>query len=670
VTDTSPPPDELPPLATVVCPYCGVVVPDASYCGACGAHLVHTGLRASQRMHTFAASPEEPVLRLSIVTSLFPHLSPRAKAPFRLAFAVVLVLLLVLALAGTDAPLIAVSALSVPLLFLLYIWEVDPYESSFLPPTLLCATLGAGLGFGWAAVGGSYVNAALVPSLTSSLTGHDALVAAVAVPVVGQLLMCLPMIIVRWTQPGPVESLDGFVAGATGALGFTLAATIDLMSPWLSTGQLTHQSFLANITQVLLRGVTLPLVSALATGFIGMAVWTTSGTGATSARARWVTSPVLALTVAFVVQIGLGFTDIAALSDAALIGIHLAALAVLILAMRVGVHYVLMHEALHVRIGGPRVCACCAHLIPTMAFCPECGVAERAVARPHRHGAAWPQVVGDEAPFDDRAEDPTDAGGDAPDAAWPTVPPGAPGLKIGFPGAQESASPSHRLRHRTKIFIMVGGLGVLTLAFVIAAFAATPGPPARCHLLTTCQGPPIGHPGLGQGDVGPPVVSGILYTNAQGFSVRYPPQASVQTTAQSIELTYDYVDGGASSLEIVGGTSAATPQSAVEHAVASAFPNTSPSYVLPDPLIGYQAGYGAAYQVQPASSDGSTKTDQVVVAAAAKNGFTIIVLEDGTLLPTVTSSSPFFNGHPSPAGVNMAYGVGDFIVNRIKFPQR
>jgi hypothetical protein len=44
------------------------------------------------------------------------------------------------------------------------------------------------------------------------------------------------------------------------------------------------------------------------------------------------------------------------------------------------------------------------------------------------------------------------------------------------------------------------------------------------------------------------------------------------------------------------------------------------------------------------------------------------VLEDGTLLPTVTSSSPFFNGHPSPAGVNMAYGVGDFIVNRIKFP--
>jgi hypothetical protein len=303
-----------------------------------------------------------------------------------------------------------------------------------------------------------------------------------------------------------------------------------------------------------------------------------------------------------------------------------------------------------------------------MAFCAQCGVAERAVARPHRLGAVWPRVNGDATPPGDLAADPTGAAAEAPAAPWPTVPPGVPGLKIGFPGAHEVASPSHRLRHRTKVLVMTGGLGFLTLTFVIAALVAVPGSPARCHLLTTCQGPPIGHPGLGQGDVGPPVVSGTLYTNAQGFSVRYPPQATVQTTAQGIELTYDYVDGGASSLEIVGGTTAATPQTAVQRAVANAFPDTSPSYLLPDPLIGYQTGYGAAYQVQPASADGSTRTDQVVVAAAVKNGFAIIVLEDGTLLPTVTSSSPFFNGHPSPAGVNMAYGVGDFIVNRITFP--
>jgi hypothetical protein len=388
-------PSDLPVLATVTCPFCNVVVPDARFCGACGAHLVHTGLQASQRLHAYAPFPDEPVFRVSVITSLFPHLSHRAKAPFRVGFAFFLILLLVFSLAGTSAPLIAVSALSVPLLFLIYIWEVDPYEGSFLLPTLICLVLGAALGAGWAIVGGSYVDKALIPSLTSSLTSGSSIVAAVAVPGIGALLMCVPMVIVRRIQQGPIESLDGFVAGATGALGFTLAATIDLMSPWLSNGQLTHQSFLANITQVILRGVTLPLIGALATGFVGMAFWAkVGGSRATSARGLWLTSPVVALILSLIIQIGLGFTDLAALPDAVVIGIHVGALAVLAVAMRVGLHYVLLHEALEVTIGAPRVCANCSHLVPAMAFCPQCGVAERAIARPHRQRATWPMING------------------------------------------------------------------------------------------------------------------------------------------------------------------------------------------------------------------------------------------------------------------------------------
>ena len=153
--------------------------------------------RASQRLHAYAAFPDEPVFRLSVVTSLFPHLSHRAKAPFRIAFAVIVALLLIFAFAGTAAPLIAVSALGVPLLFGVYIWEVDPYEGSFLPPTFFCLLLGAGLGAGWAIIGGSYVDKALIPSLNSSLTNHSALVAAIVVPAVGQLLATVPMVIAR-----------------------------------------------------------------------------------------------------------------------------------------------------------------------------------------------------------------------------------------------------------------------------------------------------------------------------------------------------------------------------------------------------------------------------------------------------------------------------------------
>jgi hypothetical protein len=262
---------------------------------------------------------------------------------------------------------------------------------------------------------------------------------------------------------------------------------------------------------------------------------------------------------------------------------------------------------------------------------------------------------------------------DAPssDAPWPTAPPGAPGLKVGFPGAHELASPAPRVSHRAKLLLLVVGLGILTVTLVVVALLAAPGPPPNCSPLN-CQGPPIGHR-IGQIAVedahGAPVLDGVLYRNAQGFTVRYPQGASVQTDAQGVQLTYDFNTGGPSSIEILGAPSGgATPQSTVEGFAGKEFPDTQPVYELPNPLIGYQPAYGVAFNVQPASSDGSTGTDQVVVAAAVDNGFVIVVQVVGALQPTVDAKSPFFNGHPSPAGTNLAYFVGDFILNRIGFP--
>ncbi|MGH9046775.1 MAG: PrsW family glutamic-type intramembrane protease, partial [Acidimicrobiales bacterium] len=257
MSDTAPSPLELPVLATEPCPYCGSVVPVAQFCGACGAHLAEIGMRAPQRLHAYAAFPDEPVLHVSAITSLFPNLSHRAKTPFRAGFSVFVLLLVAFALSGLSAGLVATSALGVPLLFLVYIWEVDPYEGSFVPPTIFSFLFGGGIGVGWAIIGGGYVDRALLPSVSGQLTSGTAIVAAVAVPVIGQLLMCAPLVALRAVQRGRVESLDGFVAGASGALGFTLAATIDLMAPLLTNGQLSHDPFLSNLTQVFLRGVTL-----------------------------------------------------------------------------------------------------------------------------------------------------------------------------------------------------------------------------------------------------------------------------------------------------------------------------------------------------------------------------------------------------------------------------
>jgi hypothetical protein len=96
--------------------------------------------------------------------------------------------------------------------------------------------------------------------------------------------------------------------------------------------------------------------------------------------------------------------------------VHLAAIAASILLVRIGIHHVLLHEAGGVRTGPPTVCTHCSHLVPTMLFCPQCGVAERAQGRAHR---PRPAPVSDPTPDDPAPgepapdEPPADGGPDA-----------------------------------------------------------------------------------------------------------------------------------------------------------------------------------------------------------------------------------------------------------------
>ena len=274
--------------------------------------------------------------------------------------------------------MIAISALAVPLLFLIYVWEIDPLEVRFAVPTAAIFVAGAGLGVGWGLLLGPLVSDSLVPRLAASLTTAGVLVSALVVPAVGQLLMVLPVAVARLWRPARSEALDGFTAGAAGALGLTLAATLTQLAPLLRDGNLASgSSVLANLTQAVVRGLSDPLVAAAATGYIGAALWSRAGPARRPA-ACWLTSPLVALAIALVLQIGLGYADAAGLPDIVLLVVHLAAAAVALLVLRIGLHHVLLHEDRDVRIGPPRVCPHCYRVVPAMPFCPMCGVAERA----------------------------------------------------------------------------------------------------------------------------------------------------------------------------------------------------------------------------------------------------------------------------------------------------
>jgi rRNA maturation endonuclease Nob1 len=377
----------LPVLPTVECPHCSQVVPEGHFCGSCGAHLLHwnKGRAAARRLHAYAAFPDEPMYRLSVVSSLFPHLSHHSRTVFRVATAWLVIILVVLAIAGLESPLVAVAAVGIPLLFQLYVIEVGPYGDDVVLPTFVTLVVGAALGVAWAQIGGPYIERDLVPTLQWSLTTHGAFAAAVLVPAIGQLLMCVPVVMLL-VRRRSTEALDGFVVGAAGALGFTAAATIANLSSRFSGGILAHQPFVDVISQALIRGISVPLVAAFATGLFGATAWLRRRTEASSTDADgvWLTSPVGALVLALIVQIGLGYTDIARLALPVVVVVHLGAVVVMMAFVRVGLHQVLLHEHHDFAIGPPRTCTSCRHVVPAMPFCPQCGVAQNAMSKAHR----------------------------------------------------------------------------------------------------------------------------------------------------------------------------------------------------------------------------------------------------------------------------------------------
>jgi hypothetical protein len=529
--------------------------------------------------------------RVTVVSSLFPQLSGHSRAPFRVAFALAVGVLVIVAVAGLQAPVIAVSALAVPLLFLVYVFEIDPLEVRFAVPTALLFVAGAALGVGWGLLLGPLAAGSLLPAYSPSLLTGGVLVSAVVVPVAGLLLMVLPVAVLRLWRSEPSEALDGFTGGAAGALGLTLAATLTELAPLLRHGNVVPgSSVLAVLTQALVRGVSVPVVAAATAGYVGATLWQRRGRGS-AAGGRWLTSPLLALAVALALAVGLGFADDAGLPDIILLAVHLAAAALALLGVRVGLHHVLLHEQRDVRIGPPRRCPHCHRVVPAMPFCPHCGVAEQATTL----------------------------------NPLPLVRTRSPGRSGRDPAA------GRQLGHRHVLTALIAGLGALTAVLVVIALVTPPAAARPCTSLR-CFAP-----------FGPvPVHQPHVYTAAAGWSVRWfpadavfsahPPATSASASADQLRLEFTTPASPAEEGQLVfvgipaGGRSAAEIVGGLQRANA---PNAVPDYVLPGPSVGYVPGYGEAFQTTPNSADATPVRFEVVITCAVRSGYAICAYAAG-----------------------------------------
>src|ERR1700758_3715553 len=91
-----------PAMPMVTCRVCDTEVPVGAFCGFCGAVLSPQPGNGPdwRRGRQYGAAQGGNVLRLSVVSSLFPHLAHRSRAAFRWGLAMLVVVLVVFALLG------------------------------------------------------------------------------------------------------------------------------------------------------------------------------------------------------------------------------------------------------------------------------------------------------------------------------------------------------------------------------------------------------------------------------------------------------------------------------------------------------------------------------------------------------------------------------------------
>jgi hypothetical protein len=240
---------------------------------------------------------------------------------------------------------------------------------------LLTVVAGGVLGFLY------FVIANHVTTTRFSGTVQGPLVTGILLPVIAQILMLAgPLVLLTRTKFD--ETLDGLTFAAASALGFTVVAVIASSWPFF-TAPLVHGIAVDDVLRIVRGGVVASVVNAGTTGVIAAALWRRAPGHA--GRAGWVTP--VGVIAGFAIQMVLGVAGYYTPDPLSLLLLWTALGAVLLVVVRVVLHAALLEEAGKHSIGPLHPCGECHRLVPTMAFCPNCGAARLAAPKHARHVA-------------------------------------------------------------------------------------------------------------------------------------------------------------------------------------------------------------------------------------------------------------------------------------------
>ncbi len=362
------------------CPNCGADVPQMPYCIACGASLASGDAHEHRR---FAASPHESAVALRFASTMLPRLPKAHMAAFNISLLVGLVLVVVIAALGYYPVALAAGAFIVPLLLVVYIYDVDDFEDEPIRVTAYTIAWGviAGAVFG-------FVLRAMFPGV-NPLIGEDLITGVLKTGVMpligGALALAGPLILLPYRKFNDV--LDGATFGATAGATFAgaqvIVQSIDLFSAGLHPGGDVGSW----VIRILLHSVLIPIILGCAVGSVAGAFWLRYRAPVPDrGKLGAVGNPLMALLMAALLLLA-SSVGLNLLKDIPSLLIESVLAAVALIWLRLVIHLGLLEEIIEVAEGPPVTCANCGKETPRGTFCAACGVSLRALPK-GRSGAS------------------------------------------------------------------------------------------------------------------------------------------------------------------------------------------------------------------------------------------------------------------------------------------
>jgi hypothetical protein len=363
----------------ITCPRCGAEVPKLPYCIACGASLASGDAHEHRR---FAASPHESAIALRFASTMLPRLPKANMAAFNISLVVGVALVAVIAALGYYPLALVAGAFIVPLLLIVYIYDVDDYEDEPIRVTAYTIAWGviAGAAFGF-----------LLRSMFSGvslLAGESLLDGVLKIGVLpllgGALALAGPLVLLPYRNFNDV--LDGATFGATAGATFAGAQLIVQSLDLLSAGLRPGGDSVSWIIRILEHSVLLPVILGCAVGACAGAFWLrhrapVRDRDKLGAAGRPAVALLMAALLLLASSVGLNL-----MRDIPSLIVESVLAAVALIWLRLVIHLGLLEEIVEASEGPPVICANCGRETPRGTFCGQCGVSLRAL--PKRSGGS------------------------------------------------------------------------------------------------------------------------------------------------------------------------------------------------------------------------------------------------------------------------------------------